>query len=150
MTTAKKDVRLETNTAKGSRWRGFQRVLILLLAVTLIIAGSQYVRNRARPNPVAPEQAMARTALPAVAVTSTTDAQSSVEPTVSQAMTEATADTPTPTQESVAATPTTDLPIAPVVGSRAPDFTLLDLDGKEWTLHELTGKAVMLNFWTTW
>ena len=30
------------------------------------------------------------------------------------------------------------------------DFTLPDLSGKNWTLRELPGKVVVLNFWATW
>ena len=30
------------------------------------------------------------------------------------------------------------------------DFTLTDLNGKSWTLKDLKGKVVMLNFWATW
>jgi peroxiredoxin len=30
------------------------------------------------------------------------------------------------------------------------DFTLEDLNGKSWTLNELRGKVVLLNFWATW
>ncbi len=36
------------------------------------------------------------------------------------------------------------------VGKPAPDFTLTDLDGKEWHLNDLKGKVVFLNFWATW
>ncbi len=48
------------------------------------------------------------------------------------------------------AEPTVDLPVAPIEGALAPDFTLKDLQGEEWTLSELRGKAVMLNLWATW
>src|SRR6202008_994502 len=30
------------------------------------------------------------------------------------------------------------------------DFTLTDLNGKPWTLRDLRGKVVLLNFWATW
>jgi thiol-disulfide isomerase/thioredoxin len=40
----------------------------------------------------------------------------------------------------------------PVLGKStvAPDFTLQTLDGKNMSLSELRGKAVLLNFWATW
>jgi peroxiredoxin len=39
---------------------------------------------------------------------------------------------------------------AAVVGIRAPDFTLKDLDGKDVTLSGLAGQVVLINFWATW
>lgn len=36
------------------------------------------------------------------------------------------------------------------VGKMAPDFTLQTLEGKEFSLADLKGKKVMINFWATW
>ena len=36
------------------------------------------------------------------------------------------------------------------VGEPAPDFTLVDRKGKTWTLSELKGQVVFVNFWATW
>ncbi|MDH3328338.1 MAG: TlpA family protein disulfide reductase [Desulfobulbaceae bacterium] len=41
-------------------------------------------------------------------------------------------------------------PIVAKVGNPAPDFTLVDRTGKNWTLSELTGQVVFINFWATW
>jgi peroxiredoxin len=30
------------------------------------------------------------------------------------------------------------------------DFTLMDLKGHSWTLHDLRGQVVLVNFWATW
>ncbi len=39
---------------------------------------------------------------------------------------------------------------SPVVGSRAPDFTLATLDGESIHLEALRGRPVLLNFWASW
>ncbi len=39
---------------------------------------------------------------------------------------------------------------APRVGAEAPDFALMDTNGKEVRLSSLRGKTVMLNFWAPW
>jgi peroxiredoxin len=39
--------------------------------------------------------------------------------------------------------------VGPEIGKRAPDFTLLTLDGKEVSLSQFRGKVVLLNFWAT-
>jgi cytochrome c biogenesis protein CcmG, thiol:disulfide interchange protein DsbE len=39
---------------------------------------------------------------------------------------------------------------APIVGSKAPDFTLNTLDGEPVSLSDLEGKVVLINFWATW
>ncbi|MFC1481132.1 TlpA family protein disulfide reductase [Candidatus Neomarinimicrobiota bacterium] len=42
-------------------------------------------------------------------------------------------------------------PMPPENGKQlAPDFTLHDLQGKRYTLHELRGQVVVINFWATW
>ncbi|GAB4524150.1 MAG: TlpA disulfide reductase family protein [Anaerolineales bacterium] len=39
---------------------------------------------------------------------------------------------------------------APKKGFIAPDFTLQDLEGQTYTLSDLRGRPVLLNFWATW
>ncbi len=36
------------------------------------------------------------------------------------------------------------------VGDAAPDFSLVDRQGKTWSLSELKGQVVFINFWATW
>lgn len=38
----------------------------------------------------------------------------------------------------------------PYMGSKAPDFTLKTLDGKDISLSQFRGKKVILNFWASW
>ncbi|HVN55357.1 MAG TPA: TlpA disulfide reductase family protein [Anaerolineaceae bacterium] len=38
----------------------------------------------------------------------------------------------------------------PLIGARAPEFTLLTLNGEQVQLAHFRGKPVMLNFWATW
>lgn len=35
-------------------------------------------------------------------------------------------------------------------GREHADFTLSDIDGKSWTMKDLRGKVVLVNFWATW
>ena len=37
-----------------------------------------------------------------------------------------------------------------IINSKAPDFTLKDLNGKTVSLSAFKGKVVLLNFWATW
>lgn len=37
-----------------------------------------------------------------------------------------------------------------LVGTQAPAFELVDLEGKTWNSNDLKGKPVVLNFWSTW
>jgi peroxiredoxin len=41
-------------------------------------------------------------------------------------------------------------PNVATVDKPAPDFSLVDLNGKTWTLSELKGQVVFVNFWATW
>ncbi|MBA3016162.1 MAG: TlpA family protein disulfide reductase [Proteobacteria bacterium] len=41
-------------------------------------------------------------------------------------------------------------PKVATIGEAAPDFTLVDRKGKTWTLSELKGQVVFVNFWATW
>lgn len=40
--------------------------------------------------------------------------------------------------------------VSPLVGKKAPEFTLKLFDGEKLTLSELKGKTVLLNFWASW
>ena len=37
-----------------------------------------------------------------------------------------------------------------LIGKRAPEFMLKDLNGKDVSLSSLKGKAILINFWATW
>ncbi len=48
------------------------------------------------------------------------------------------------------ASPPGSVPVAPTVGSRAPEISLVDLDGKPVSLADYRGKPVVLNYWASW
>ena len=50
----------------------------------------------------------------------------------------------------VAAACTIEAPADEMIGKKAPDFTLPDLNGKPVTLSKFQGKVVVLDFWATW
>jgi cytochrome c-type biogenesis protein len=54
-------------------------------------------------------------------------------------------DTPLSTNADLIGKFTSQLQSAP-----SSDFSLKDLNGKEWKLSDLKGKVVLLNFWATW
>ncbi len=37
-----------------------------------------------------------------------------------------------------------------IIGSKAPDFTLTDLDGNKVGLSQYRGKVIVIDFWATW
>ncbi|HHO52108.1 MAG TPA: TlpA family protein disulfide reductase [Deltaproteobacteria bacterium] len=37
-----------------------------------------------------------------------------------------------------------------ITGKQAPAFELVDLQGRTWSVEELEGKPVFINFWSTW
>ena len=41
-------------------------------------------------------------------------------------------------------------PKVATIDKPAPDFSLVDRDGKTWTLSALKGQVVFVNFWATW
>ena len=45
---------------------------------------------------------------------------------------------------------TTSTPTFPEVGMEAPDFTMNDVDGKSFSLHQLRGSYVLVDFWASW
>jgi len=50
-------------------------------------------------------------------------------------------------QEIEAVRTASSIETAPVLGKRAPNFTLYTLDGTKFTLHQFLGTRVLLNFW---
>jgi peroxiredoxin len=43
-----------------------------------------------------------------------------------------------------------DLVLKKFIGTETPDFTMVDIEGNEFTLSSLKGRRVVLNFWATW
>jgi thiol-disulfide isomerase/thioredoxin len=79
--------------------------------------------------------------------TPTTEEQSPLEPIKVEA------EIASPTSE--AAQPTPDPPdpsieVDPSVGSLAPDFVLTSLTGETFSLVDLQGKNILINYWATW
>jgi len=87
---------------------------------------------------------------PPVVSPSATLRTGTVEPSVGIAAATPCDTCPDKGQPAATDTPTPALPVAPVPGARAPDFTLTDLNGEEVSLSGLRGQAVLLNFWATW
>lgn len=42
------------------------------------------------------------------------------------------------------------LPSSPLIGKKAPDFTLPTIDGTEVRLSQFQGQPVLINFWASW
>ena len=124
--------------------------VIALLAFVVLVGGSRLLGQRPEPGPVTRAQPTAEITPQETDLASTGNPQLSTKPTPAPMVAVPTAEAAEPTAASVAAAPTADLPVAPVEGSRAPDFELTDLNGEEWTLSALRGKVILLNFWTAW
>jgi len=45
---------------------------------------------------------------------------------------------------------TSNVPIGPYVGDRAPDFSAMTTDGRRVSLSDYRGEIVVLDFWATW
>ena len=53
----------------------------------------------------------------------------------------------TPTEQT---TKSLSVPSFPVVGMEAPDFTMNDVEGKAFSLQQLRGSYVLVDFWASW
>jgi hypothetical protein len=132
---------------KKAVW-GFLLLAGLALAGGYLVTGKQSTSGSAMVN--APPESTASLAGPTSAsVTADPVPTATQPPAVSPSATLRTG-TVEPSVGIAAATPTADLPVAPVPGARAPDFTLADLNGDEVSLSGLRGQVVLLNFWATW
>ena len=113
--------------------------LLLFLCLPVIVsgcldAGEQMINPSPKATPPPPDSTSAPPSADSTPVPTFTATQSSTQSSLGIAT----------------ATPTADLPIAPVMGARAPDFTLTDLNGDEMSLSNLRGQPLLLNFWATW
>lgn len=133
-----------------------RRLPVIILVALLVIPtgclppGEQSTSGPAVAN-VSPE-ATASLAGPTPAPVTADPTLTATQPPVVSTAEPAVVSTVEPTVEIAAATPTptADLPVAPVPGAQAPDFTLTDLNGDEVSLSALRGQAVLMNFWATW
>lgn len=149
-TGGRSDQQSQTRSVGESRSKRGLYIVIALLALSLFIAGSWLLDQRPAPSSMTPTEAAAKFTEPEADPPSAGTSHPPSQPTSAPMAAEPTAEATQPTTESVAAAPPVDLPIAPVEGARAPDLTLSDLNGEQWTLSELQGKVVLLNFWATW
>lgn len=133
-----------------------QRALLLVLMAVLAVVGSGCQGLRAAVLPELGSEMSAQAVeepSPTDPATATAEPTSTPMPTAEAPPTATPAlvptSTPSPTTEPTSAA-SSELPTGPVIGALAPDLTLVDLSGIEVTLSDLRGKAVLLNFWTTW
>jgi hypothetical protein len=117
-----------------------RRLPMIILATLLVIPTGCLAPGEQMVN-VSPETTASLASPTSAPVTAAPTLTTTQPPVVSSAE---------PPVEIATATPTADLPVAPVTGARAPDFTLTDLNGSEVSLSGLRGQPVLLNFWTTW
>lgn len=113
---------------------------LLLLALSTGSCSGLASTTPENPNPISPTPTNPRAPVPSPSPTPILTAPTPASPTVP-------APTPTPPPSDPTPTPP---PVAPQEGFTAPDFSLPDLQGNEFTLSQFRGQPVLVNFWTTW